>query len=250
MYSDFYQADLKKFFDHFLYDVENDWEKTPQVRLTLFHPGGKDVIHRPEQAYPPDRMQAVPYFWNLNKMELEKKESDRIGFQEMDLAEGVPLHLNYTFDSYTEIVGGSRLKLWIECLDRRDANLFVRFYKIDKAGHRMWSEIGLGRYLGPEGRLRVSHRELDERYSTPLQPCQKHKRQQFLEPGEKVPVEICIWPTGLVFEAGETLQVEISGKDFIEDRPPDMIIVKTVPQERIRIYSGQDYDSHLLLPIC
>lgn len=114
----------------------------------------------------------------------------------------------------------------------------------------MTTDFGWDDYLGPEGRLRASHRELDEERSTPLEPRQLHLRQQLLKPGEIVPLEICIWPTGLIFEAGETLQLEITGKDFVEDRPPKMIIVEDINRGRIRVHTGGEYDSHLLLPAC
>ena len=63
------------------------------------------------------------------------------------------------------------------------------------------------------GWLRASHRELDERRSTPAQPWHTHLREQRLKPGEVVPVDIEIMPGATVFHAGESLRVVIQGHD-------------------------------------
>lgn len=40
--------DLQKFFDRYLKGIENGWEDTPKVRLTMISFTGKDVVERPE----------------------------------------------------------------------------------------------------------------------------------------------------------------------------------------------------------
>ena len=101
------------------------------------------------------------------------------------------------------------------------------------------------------GWLRVSHRELDEEKSTPYQPVHKHTREVKLKAGEIVPVEIEILASSTLFERGERLQVVVQGSD-IHHHPGDMHTMEhtaTVNKGEHVIYTGGQYDSHLLVPV-
>jgi hypothetical protein len=101
------------------------------------------------------------------------------------------------------------------------------------------------------GWLRVSHRELDERRSLPWLPWHTHAREQLLEPGEIVAVDIEIWPSGTRFEAGDTLRLVIQGSDV--NKYPRPLIASLHEDTRNRgdhvIHAGGRFDSHLLVPI-
>jgi predicted acyl esterase len=61
------------------------------------------------------------------------------------------------------------------------------------------------------GWLRVSRRALDEDASSPQQPIYLHQRDEPLQAGEVVPVEIEIWPSGTLFRAGGDAPLGRSG---------------------------------------
>lgn len=63
------------------------------------------------------------------------------------------------------------------------------------------------------GWLRVSHREVDIAKSKPFQPFHPYQREERLERGEIVPVEIEIWPSSTLFRAGEQMRVVVTGRD-------------------------------------
>lgn len=65
---------------------------------------------------------------------------------------------------------------------------------------------------GPLGWTRVSHCELDLQRSTPENPWHAHRREEPLKPGETMPVEIEIWPSGTRFRASEQLRLLIHGR--------------------------------------
>src|SRR4030043_837076 len=44
--------DLRKFFDHYLKGIKNDWKKTPRARISVLNPGGIDIVNRPEKDFP------------------------------------------------------------------------------------------------------------------------------------------------------------------------------------------------------
>lgn len=67
------------------------------------------------------------------------------------------------------------------------------------------------KYLGPPGILRASHAELDPALSTDFHPVYTHQNPQKITPGQIVKLEISIWPTGILFEPGESLVLRIGG---------------------------------------
>jgi predicted acyl esterase len=100
------------------------------------------------------------------------------------------------------------------------------------------------------GWLRASHRELDEERSTPWQPRLRHDRQLPLRPGEREAVEIEIWPSSTLFEAGEALRLVVQGRDLHRyDIGPAQAHEQSVNRGRHRIHTGGVCDSHLLLPV-
>jgi hypothetical protein len=102
---------------------------------------------------------------------------------------------------------------------------------------------------GPIGCLSASHRALDPVKSTPLRPAYTHKEEQLLKEEEFVPLDIAIWPYGMICDPGEVLQLIISGyHPEPHCRPNDPL-----PELRNKgvhtILAGGEYDSYLLLPL-
>ncbi|KAH0445730.1 hydrolase CocE/NonD family protein, partial [Aureobasidium melanogenum] len=54
--------DLKRFFDRFLKGINNDWEATSPVRLSILNPGGADRVGRAESAWPLERQQFQKFY--------------------------------------------------------------------------------------------------------------------------------------------------------------------------------------------
>ena len=118
---------------------------------------------------------------------------------------------NMKFDEDTELTGYMKLRLWVEANGADDMDLFITIRKLDEKGEFL-PAIGLGEpHPGCPGKLRVSHRELDEKRSTPYQPYHTHRREQLLKPKEIVPVDIEIWPTSWFWHKGQQLSVIVSG---------------------------------------
>jgi uncharacterized protein len=101
------------------------------------------------------------------------------------------------------------------------------------------------------GWLRASHRELDQTRSRPWQPVLAHRRSLPLTPGEIVPLEIEILPSGTRFGPGETLRLVIQGRDVYRYPRP---LIQALHDDSVNrgphvIHAGGDYDSHLLVPV-
>ena len=72
-----------------------------------------------------------------------------------------------------------------------------------------------------------------------------------LRVGEIVPVEIEIWPSSTLFEQGEKLRVIVQGSDIYWHPEGGHTIQhqSSVNRGEHIIYTGEKYDSHLLVPV-
>jgi uncharacterized protein len=106
-------------------------------------------------------------------------------------------------------------------------------------------------YTGPTGILRVSHRELDQKKSTPEIPHLTHAREQKVKPGTIVPVDIGIWPIGIHFEKGESLMLRVQG--FMDQCSEFPRLIEYSPQNlnvgKHFIHFGGGCDSYLRVPV-
>jgi predicted acyl esterase len=128
-------------------------------------------------------------------------------------------------------------------------DLFVAVKKLDSKGKEVYFYAKTGYTKGPVsmGWLRVSERELDAEKSTEWQPVLTHKNPQKISKNEIVPVEIEILPSSTLFKKGEALQLVIQGKDFFVH--PAMGHYYSVNKGKHSIFTGNQYDSHLLVPV-
>jgi uncharacterized protein len=156
-----------------------------------------------------------------------------------------------TFEEGTEVVGYMKLRLWVSADGADDLDLHVGIRKLDRHGQEVhfpdFNHVEEG--MVTAGWLRVSHRELDEERSTPWQPWLKHERLMKLAPGEIVPVEIEIMPSGTAFNAGETLKLIVQGRELIDFWFRQNPEGATVSRGHPLIHAGGRYDSHLLVPV-
>ena len=164
------------------------------------------------------------------------KENDRASF-------------SFRLDKTTELTGDMRLKLWVNTSEGDDLDLFVVIRKFDSAEREVFFSgyNGYERDAAAKGWLRASHRELDQSQSTPLRPWHSHTRIQKLRPNEIVPLEIEIWPSSTLFEAGSTLQISVQGQDAA--KYPAFGHRKLVNYGQHTIFTGGRYDSHLIIPV-
>lgn len=238
--------DQKRFFDHFLRGEDNGWENTPRVRLATLDPGGENLTNRPEASFPLEN-QRVEALWLGDGGSLLRERQSVSGSCSYRADDEVSVTgFACTFDKETELTGYIRLRLWIEA-ESSDADVFVRLYKLDRDGNRLWT-IHDNRYSGPNGRLRASHRELDEAKSDELRPVHTHRGEQPLTPGTPVPIDIGIWPTSLLFHPGEQLLVEICGWEIKVAHFGDEHI-PTRNKGLHTLHYGGEYDSRLLIPV-
>ena len=279
--------DLRRFFDHYLKDIDNGWEQTPRVRLSVLNPGGTDIVGRAEEDFPLARTRYRKLYLSAADSSLlaTLPEQQAVSEYQSDSARHEVTY-RYRMEQPTEITGYMKLHLWVSAPDHDDMDLAVRVEKLSRDGQPLPDRTG--NLIAATGLMRVSMRQLDETRSTEAEPYYTFTTEQKLKPGEIVPVEIEIWPMGLYFDEGEILQLTVGayrpanaaipfGSASISvprdgftympgQKPVEMITVggnatqcadpaevvvspATHNAGRHRIYTGGEYDSYLYVPV-
>lgn len=170
------------------------------------------------------------------------------------------------FDSYTEVAGYAKARLWMSCTEKDDMDVVVQIRKIDKTG-RLLEGINIPtpdppedvprtavcKFLGPDGFLRASFLPSrdDSKASKDRQEIfYNFDQQEKVAPGTVVPMQITLWPTGMVFAKGEGIQLRITG--HVLAAPVRVATVSQEPQNanlgQHCIHTGGKFDSRLILP--
>ena len=126
-------------------------------------------------------------------------------------------------------------------------HVFVTLWKLDKNSQ----PVGMTYYAqyenGPAacGWIKASHRELDEKASTPEQPVLLHRHEQKLD-GEIVELNVEIWPGSTHFDASEGLRVLIQGTDVMVLPSSSLLIRNIANQKSTRGTNGASTVDHIL----
>lgn len=278
--------DLRRFFDHYLKGIDNGWEQTPRVRLSVLNPGGTDIVGRAEEDFPLARTQYHKlYLSAADSALLTSLPPDQAVSEYQSDSARHEVTYRYRMERPTEITGYMKLHLWVSAPDHDDMDLAVRVEKLSRDGQPLPDRTG--NLIAATGLMRVSMRQLDEARSTEAEPYYTFTTEQKLKPGEIVPVEIEIWPMGLYFDEGEILQLTVGayqpanaaipfgsasisvprdGFTYMPGQPVEMMTVggnatqcadpaevvvspATHNAGRHRIYTGGEYDSYLYVPV-
>lgn len=274
-YTPKYYEDLRRFFDFYLKDINNGWDKTPKVRLSILDPGGVDEVDRIEEEFPLPQTQFTKLYLDAENSILTLsalKEESKVRYRADD--ERGKAVFTIRFDRNTEMVGYLKLRLWVEAEGNDDMDLFAWVQKLDRRGGLLTHiPVPLPRpvlwfirtafkhgilknkipsamnYPGPYGKQRVSLRKRDEEKSTPSEPYYPFNEVQPLKPGQTVPVDIALWPTGMRYHAGEQLRVLVAGYDVRGPSLPHLTKARLINKGYHIIHTGGKWDSHLLVPI-
>jgi predicted acyl esterase len=267
--------DLRLFFDRYLKDEDNGWESTPRVRYTVLDPGGKDDVHRTADTWPPVRPTPTTLYLDAATGRLTKDEpttESSVSYPATDPAASVTFR--YTAEQETQLLGPLNIRLWIETSEGNDLDLFAAVYKTDADGRALRHFVfpaleefvrsleqdgklpSALAYAGPLGRIRASHRALDAEKSTTLEPYLSHEREDLVEPGIPVQLDLGLWPTGMLIHPGEILVLEIAGHFTGPLTPPrtgqagpDTNALPTRNAGTHTIRTGGRFGSRALLPV-
>ncbi|EMC96066.1 hypothetical protein BAUCODRAFT_123340 [Baudoinia panamericana UAMH 10762] len=263
--------DLQRFFDRYCKGVQNGWEETPPVRLSLlgFEADGspaETVLERPEAAYPPTRGQDVELYLDSKSMVLTTQpapDPSSVSYEGHRLTSSADF--TWHFEQAIELCGWSKLRLFVSCPDHDDMDIACQIRKIDKHGRPLQHmnypvpvpvnqvpDFNTAKTLGPQGFLRASHAiSLDRSKSHGNDLFYTHRTRKPIPKGEVIELEISMWPIGMVFAPGEGILLRISGHDMC--LPETGLCVVTEPEDANVgthvVHTGGKYMSSLCIPI-
>ncbi len=258
--------DLRRFFDRFLKDANNDWETTPAVRYSLLDLEGGDQVGVDAEAFPPADVTSRKYYLDGRTRTLTTQAPATEVPAGYDTgANPAAVSFLLRFDQDTVLVGYPKAHLWVQAQGADDMDLFVLVQKLDAHGtplqafttpnrsamvHDLTDHgATVLRYKGSDGRLRVSMRHLDDTLSTDDVPAHTFDRVEKLTPDEIVDVEIDLLPVGLHFHSGEQLRFVVSSRNLLGTLMPAIREYVGANEGRHVIHTGGDHASYLQLPV-
>jgi hypothetical protein len=211
-YTPAHVEDLRRFFDRYAKGIENGWAATPSVRMSVLDPGGKDVVGRAEESFPPRRAQRSKLFLKPGGLSRAPKSGETSASHS---AEDGRTRFVLSVDRDIEISGYMALRLWLEADGSDDMDISVSLRKRPGLLARVKTALpGPPDGNAASGLLRVSFRELDTRRSTPEIPVLAMRRELRLKAGEIVPVDIALSPIALFFRKGDEIELTVSASRY------------------------------------
>lgn len=199
----------KDFLDHFV-KGKDTWNRAP-VHLRLRNVDGS-FTDRDEQEWPIARTQWTKYYLHKDgNLSTDESEDFQLSFK----ADSKGMNFfTAPLEEELEITGPAAASLSISS-STRDADIFTTLRVLDPEGNDV-SFVAVNDPHGviATGWLRASHRKLDKGKSLPYRPYHTHDELQPLKEGEKVQMEIEIWPTSVIIPKGCRLGVNIGGRYF------------------------------------
>ncbi len=264
-----YGLDLqKRFFNHFLKNEQNGWDKQPKVLLQVRHPGEK-FVPRYENEWPIARTQWNRYYLHSEGMKLSLDKASKATSTTFDMmGDGLQFSMNVEIDSL-ELTGPISSKLFVSS-STAEADIFLVVQVFDPKGEELVFKGALDPHTPiAQGWLRASQRKLDPAKSLPYRPYHTHDEKQPLTPGQVYELDIEVWPTCVVITKGYRVVFTVRGKDYEysgeaavlsnmknpmkgcgpfehddeTDRPPALCAGK------LTLHTGPDHPSSVLLPI-
>ncbi|ETS78903.1 hypothetical protein PFICI_08756 [Pestalotiopsis fici W106-1] len=266
--------ELAVFFDRYLRNEKNGWEeKTPKVRWSALQFGNREAIDNIvlEDFPVPNTDYRELFLAPGNRLTSDKSPS--VGSAVYDSEDYKSFaDFTYTFTEPARLIGLPKAILYVSCDSRDDFTVFTILRKKDKDGKDLMhlnfpfhatpvktieeipekDQASLNLHLGSMGILRASQRAIDETKSIhPQFPFHPHEKQEKIQPGTIVRLEIGIWAMGVDFQAGESISIRIGGqfpsiaeyKSFSEPRPEHEL-----NRGAHTVHFGGDYQSSVILP--
>ncbi|KAI2884795.1 hypothetical protein CBS76997_10652 [Aspergillus niger] len=216
LYSEARIEDLDRYFSFYLKGIQNDWEQTAPVRLSMLgynlpnqnfslpsipwaQPGSKKLrlYLKPDQTLTPFPFSAENQTGTLSY------QADAPCMQRgNDTGE---LSFTYSFPEKTFVADANGKVL--ESINQPLSDLGV-------SSASEVPSVSILKYLGPEAMQRASKRAIAPELSKPWRPTLAHGVDQYVPQGDTIELHMSLWPTGMIFEAGEKLIVKVAGYDM------------------------------------
>lgn len=247
---DEYNARVLKWYDHWLKGVDTGLLAEPPIEIVVRGAG-----RRFESDWPlPNTSWKQLYLgrWGSLLDEPERSVTSQDAYVQQSITETPYVSkLHYDsgpFSQETEIIGPIALILFA-AIDHVDTNWIISMADLFPNG----TAVELTR-----GFLKASHRGIDEEKSDPWRPFHPHLEPEPVEPHMVTRYDIEMSPVATVIQRGHRLTLTVSSLDHMYDPAPDLEIggASHMPTHvginatvTHHVAYGEDYPSHLLLPV-
>ena len=245
----------RAFFDQFLHGRDSGLSEWPRVRLEVRERYGKGFFRAARDWPLPETRYEKLYLHAASGLLSRRPPESEAEVSYATEKGGSPSRavFDFTLEQTTELIGHMKLTVFMSTDRSDDMDVFVAIQKLDRAGEVVPFAYYAQFEDGPValGWIRASQRELDPDRSSEYQPVLAHQREQKIEPGAVVQLDIEIWPSGTRFEGGEGLRLILQGAD-IYDYPKPSVYARheqLVNAGRHTIHTGPGRDAHLLIPV-
>ncbi|KAI1501205.1 Alpha/Beta hydrolase protein [Biscogniauxia marginata] len=276
LYSTERTNDLAKFFDNYLRDQQNGWEQTPPARLSFLGfnlPNELRTFERLPWTQPSAKK--LKLHLNPNRSMSTSYSTDFIEGGILNYQADIPVHLagvgcgelafQYTFSEKAVLAGPSKVVINVSSEKQDDLDVYVQLRKANASGNLLQytnmplpglgassptkvPSLNIPKYLGPTGMLRASMRDVSKELSTPHWQTLSHEKHQPVPRGDIVQLEIFLWPTGIIFEPGETLVLKVAGHDMcVVDFKQVRRSVRTRNRGRHFVHIGEGRENYIEL---
>jgi len=245
-----YRDDLKKFFDHYMKGIDNGWEKTPKVRISLIDQTGVDEVNRPVADFPVPHTEYRKYYLkadgtlSLDKPEKEETVSFDVGENNDGLTE-----FRLLLGEDMDLCGYFQSHLYLSTDKGHDMDSFQYFTKEDSIGVPNYPIVLGVDFHGAESRLRISRRKVS---NSALWDYQYNPDgEELIEPGEICRIDTVTWPLGMKWREGETLVYTVSAGNRRTTEFKTLAQPPTVNENGSRhtIHIGGSHASYIEVPV-
>ncbi len=216
-WASFYTEDAvalqQAFFDRFLLERDNGFDRRPAVSFEMRSPEGRPE-RREADGWPVPETVWTKLFLDLaagSLVQAEPSVSCSVGYD--PFAESLTF-LTPPLAERVELAGPVAARLYVSS-ETEDADLFLVLRAFDSS----MREVTFHGANAPHapltlGWLRLSHRELDAALSTTSRPFHRHRCRSEVTPGEVYEVDVEIWPTSVILSPNHRLALTVSGRDY------------------------------------
>ncbi|CAN9420564.1 unnamed protein product [Alternaria alternata] len=273
LYSQTRTNDLARFFDFHLKGVANEWPQTAPVRMALLNFSKPALLDQEFADLPwhlPDVTRQKLHLSSPGKLthnKLQQLQEEVLLEYQADSSDEISF--TYAFLTKTVLIGPSTLVIDIAAPSHDDLDIHTHIFKADASGaflshlnmpvppsssnsssspastvetmtqNRIW------RYLGPNGMLRASKRHVHGALRARTWETLSHEGEEKVKPGEVVRLRVQLWPTGIVFEAGEQLVLKISGREMGLRGLPQSPEPSNMNKGKHVLHFGGSYENYL-----
>lgn len=262
-----YRDELRDFYNHYLKGIDNGWEDTPRVRLSLLDPMGPDVVDFAVEDFPIPGTEYRKLYLDAEAKSLSyepqsRENSASYHCRELTTEAVDPFSKTYytevvkegdgltqfriTFKEDMTLCGYFLAHLFMSTDESNDMDMFLYVSKEDSLGVAEYPIVLGVNFMGAEARLRLSDRKVICRDLFDWKHA--HDGEDLFSPGQIVEFETIFWPLGMIWRKGETLVLTVSSRElqlFEIPVPP----IKTRNKGNHTIYTGGRYDSYLEIPV-